>query len=384
MLIKYKLTLILLLSLAQKKAVQACLFAIKLFTMNRLVKIPLLLSFVFVLAWCSYGQSDTLNRVDKFGKKYGSWEKYDGKTLLWKARFYNGEPVGEFIYYHPNKQIERTLYYYLNSPKVSCISYYTNGVKSSEGIFINKEKDGKWLYYNANGMLIAEENYEKGKKQGKFKLFLGQDGILLEEATWNNNLKDGEFNTYYTTGTIRIKMNYAKGKMHGGFENYYEDGTIWNRGQYKDDFRNGTWINYNREGKEVKEEKIDMGIVKQTLIGVETPTQRLKVDIDRIAYIYQAEEDGYVLLLRNKDKIYLSENNSLKILANTVGAELFILVNEQVLASYDAIRKIIPVDEDEAQVILRPEQPPYEVFTYGDFYEMVKSFFNSKPPDDKQ
>lgn len=344
--------------------------------MNRLFFFFLL---SFAVALSSYGQSDTMNRVDKFGKKYGSWEKYDDKTLLWKARFYNGEPLGDFIYYHPNGQIERTLHYYPNSPKVSCVSYYTNGVKSSEGIFINKEKDGKWLYYNANGVLIAEENYEKGKKHGKFKLFSGTDGVLLEEETWNNHIKDGAFHAYYIDGSLRIKMNYVKGKMHGDFENYYEDGTIWNKGQYKDDFRNGTWVNYNRTGQEIKEEKIERGIVKQTLIGVENPTQWQKVDVDRIAYIYQ-DAEGYVLLFRNKEKMLLSENNSLIILYNTVGSESFVMVNEQILASYDAIRKIIPVDVEEAQVILRPEQPPYEVFTYGDFYESVKSFINAKPP----
>ena len=348
--------------------------------MNSLRKIQLVSFFTFAFILYAYGQSDTLNRVDKFGKKYGSWEKYEGKTLLWKGRFYNGEPVGEFIYYHPNKQIERKLYYYPNSPKVSCVSYYTNGEKSSEGIFINKEKDGKWVYYNTNGKLVAEENYTKGKKHGKFKLFSGQDGVLLEEETWNNNVKDGEFNAYYTTSTLRIKMYYVKGKMHGDFENYYEDGTIWNRGQYKDDFRDGTWTAYNRDGKEAKVEEIEMGIVKQTRIGLETPAQWLKIDVEQIAYIYE-DANGFVLQLKNKNKIRLSENNSLVTIAQTAGSGFFVLINESVLAGYDAIRKIIPIDKEEAKIILRPE-PPFEVFTYGDYYEEIKSLTNSKPPEE--
>jgi len=342
------------------------------------------LFFAVVLGFCSYGQSDTMNRVDKFGKKYGSWEKYNGQTMLWKGRFYNGEPTGEFLYFHPNKQIERKLYYYPNSPKVSCVSYYTNGVKNSEGIFINKEKDGKWLYYNTNGSLVAEENYDKGKKQGKFKIFSGKDGVLLEEETWNSNVRDGEFNAYYITGTLRIKMSYVKGKMHGSFENYYEDGTIWNKGQYKDDFRNGTWISYNREGNENKVEEIDFGIVKQTLIGMATPTEWLKVNVNHIAYIYQ-DADGFVLQLKNKTKIELSENTSLTALAKIAKIEFLIMLNENVLANYDAIRKVIPMkNEDgdaEAQVILRPE-PPFEVFTHGDFYEELKSFLNQKAPEE--
>ena len=347
--------------------------------MNSLAKIQFVLLFAVAAVCCAYGQSDTMNRVDKFGKKYGSWEKYEGKNLLWKGRFYNGEPTGEFLYYHPNKQIERKLFYYPNSPKVSCVSYYTNGAKNSEGTFINKEKDGKWLYYNTNGNLVAEENWEKGKKQGKFKIFSGKDGVLLEEETWSNNLRDGQYNAYYITGTLRIKMSYAKGKMHGGFENYYEDGTLWNKGQYKDDFRNGTWTAYNREGNETKEEEIEMGKVKKTSIGVATPAQWLKIDVNQIAYIYQ-EKNGFVLQLKNKTKIQLSENNSLVTLANTAGSEFLILLNENVLANYDAIRKVIPV-EDEAQIILRPE-PPFEVYTYGNYYEEIKSLMNTKAPEE--
>lgn len=347
--------------------------------MNSLTKIGLILFFAVAAVFCAYGQSDTLNRTDKFGKKYGSWEKYESGTLLWKGRFYNGEPVGEFVYYHPNKQIERKLYYYPNSPKVSCVSFYNNGVKSSEGIFINKEKDGQWLYFNVSGVLIAEENYNKGKKQGKFKLFSGKDGILLEEETWSNNVKDGAFNAYYITGSLRIKMNYTKGKMHGNFENYYEDGTLWNKGQYQDDFRNGTWTTYNREGKEIKIEEISLGTVKQTFIGIATSERWLTIDVNQIAYIYQ-DADGYVLQLKNKNKIQLSEENSLIKIANTAGTEFFIFINERVLANYDAIRKIIPVDEEEAQIVLRPE-PPFEVFTYSDYYEEIKSFANSQAPE---
>ena len=349
------------------------------FKMRNLLKIQATL-FLLFSAMCAYGQqSDTLNRVDKFGKKYGSWEKYDGKTLLWKGRFYNGEPVGEFIYYHKNKQIERRLFYHPNSPKVSCVSYYTNGRKSSEGVFINKERDGKWLYYNTNGHLISEENYVNGKKHGKFKIFTGKDEILIKEETWNNNVLDGEYNTYYITGVPRIKMFYVKGKMHGDFENYYEDGKLWNRGQYKDDFRNGTWIAYNREGNEIKVQEIEMGRVRRVFLGFQTTAaQWLKIDVNRIAYIYQSPS-GLVLQLKDKKRIPLSDANSLTTIASTAGMEYLVFINENVLSNYDAIKKMIPTDKDEAKVILKPD-PPFEVYTYDDYYQMLKAMTNPDPP----
>ena len=147
----------------------------------------------------SYGQSDSLNRTDKFGKRYGNWEKREKGVLLWKATFYNGEPVGAFIHYHPNKKVKDSLYYHPNSPKVDAFSYYSNGKKKSEGVFINKIKDGKWLYYNNTEILIAEEHYKLGKKHGVFKLFAPKDGILLKEESWENDVRHGTYKEYFTT-----------------------------------------------------------------------------------------------------------------------------------------------------------------------------------------
>ena len=119
-----------------------------------------LLTLLFVGIICiSYSQSDTLNRTDKFGKKYGYWKKYDTKNLLeYEGRFYNGEPIGEFIYYHPNGKIKNRSLFTANSPIVTTTMYHENGTKFAEGVFWNKNKDAKWLYYSSNGQLVAEEN----------------------------------------------------------------------------------------------------------------------------------------------------------------------------------------------------------------------------------
>ena len=357
-----------------------CTFLITLLSFfMKIVKIvSLVCVWMFVLC-SSYSQTDTLNRTDKFGKKYGHWEMYEKGKLLWKSIFYNGEPVGAFVYYYPDKKVKDSLYYFPNSPKVSSVSYYSNGKKMSEGMFINKNKDGKWLYYNASGKVIAEENYVLGKKQGIWKTFSAENGLVLQEETWDNDKLNGEYKEYYTTGDLRVKWYYKNGKIDGNYEGYYLSGQVWNKGQYVAGLREGTWINYDRDGNELKIEEFTREHVTRTILGFKTPAQWQKLDATLIAYFYQTPGGTIFIQLWNGKKIMLDEKNSLTNISNTAGTELFIPINENILSSYEAIRKITEIEEDEAEVKLKPE-PSFKVYTYGDYYKMLKALNNTEPP----
>jgi antitoxin component YwqK of YwqJK toxin-antitoxin module len=348
----------------------------------KIIRIVGLLSCHFIFITALYGQSDTLNRTDKFGKKYGSWVKYENGKLLWKAYFYNGEPVGAFIHYHPNKKVKDSLHYYPNSPKVDAVTYHTNGKKASEGVFINKIKDGKWLYYGNDGNLFAEEYFKNGKKHGISKSYSLRDGTLLEEEPWENGVLHGEYREYFTTGQLRLKWNYKNGKIDGQYENYYIDGSVWNKGQYVEGLRHGTWICYNREGKELKVEEFDRQNVTRTVLGFETPEQWVKYDARAIAYFYNNPGENIFIQLRNGTKVMLTENNSLLAIFQLTGEELFLFLNENFLSSYEAIKKITPIDENEAEIMIRPT-PPFSVYAYDDYYKNLKSLLNTDAPKEE-
>ncbi len=347
--------------------------------MRKLKNIGFVFVWIIIITPSIYSQSDTLNRTDKFGKKYGYWEKYEKGKLLWKGRFYNGEPVGEFIYYYPDKKIKDKLYYYPNSPKVSAVSYYPNEVKSSEGIFINKAKDGKWLYYNNAGKLIAEEIYVLGKKNGVFKLFSSENGLLLQEETWKNNQLNGEYKEYYTTGDLRLKWNHKNGKIDGPFESYYLNGKIWTKGQYVAGLRNGTWIYYDRDSNEQKIEEINREHVTRTVLGFKTPGQWLKLDAKVIAYFYQTPGSNIYIQLWNGKKVMLDEKNSLVDIEKLAGSELFIFINENLLSSYESIKKVTDDGENGAEIMLKPS-PSFKVYSYDDYYISLKALMNPDSP----
>jgi antitoxin component YwqK of YwqJK toxin-antitoxin module len=339
--------------------------------------------FVFIIPF-TYSQSDTVNRTDKFGKKYGYWEKRDNGKLLWKAYFYNGEPVGDFIHYYPNKKIKDKLYYYPNSPKVSAVSYYSNGVKSSEGIFINKIKDGKWLYYSNAGKLVSEENYKLGKKQGVFKLYSSENETLLQEETWENNQLHGEYKEYYTTGDIRLKWHYKNNKIDGPYESYYLNGAVWIKGQYAKGLREGTWNYYNRDGNEFKIEEILHEHVIRTVLGFKTLGGKwMKLDTKVIAYFYQNPGGNINIQLRNGKKVILDESNSLVDISNTAGPELFIFLNENLLSSYESIKIVTDIGDNEAEIILKPT-PLFKVYSYDDYYNMLKLLLDTSTPEDHE
>jgi len=74
----------------------------------------------------------------KNGKRDGLWKSFRGNGLLWSEGHYiEGVRDGITITYHPN------------------------GNKYYEGYFSKGLKSGKWKFYNDEGMLLKEEDFDK-------------------------------------------------------------------------------------------------------------------------------------------------------------------------------------------------------------------------------
>lgn len=345
----------------------------------------ILVTFIFAFSMSAMAQnaSDTLNRTDKYGKKYGYWKQYKNGKLAWEGNFYNGEPVGTITHYYTNGKIESTSKYYPSSPRVDAVIYHSNGQKAAAGEYYDKKKNGKWVYYNNKGILISEEVWDKGLKNGISTLYSPTDGVLLEEIGWKAGKIHGIYKTYYTTGQLRISMNYVNGKMHGNFACYHLNGQLWNQGQYTNDLKTGTWTRYNEDGNIIKIETLENGHAVRTILGFATPGQWLKIDASQIAYFFY-QGDNICMQLNNNKKIQIL-NTTLNDIESNAGVELFIFINDNVLSSYNAIRKVQYVtDEDgypEAVVTLKPT-PEFDVIASGNYYESLKSLLNTNEPSD--
>lgn len=74
-----------------------------------------------------------------------------------------------------------------------------------------------------------------------------------ENVRYTRLTESGDFNGYFedreiTLKTLLAKGHYVKGKKHGLFEEYYPDGKVKSRGEYKDDRPIGIWEYFHENG----------------------------------------------------------------------------------------------------------------------------------------
>lgn len=121
------------------------------------------------------------------------------------------EPQKVIVQTYPDGAIELEHYYLINgqdSILVKEIGYYPQGQKRIEGSYVEKKRDGHWIYWyengnkwseavyiddirhgrstvwHENGKKYYEGNYSNGERVGKWQ-FWDEDGNLLKEIDYN-------------------------------------------------------------------------------------------------------------------------------------------------------------------------------------------------------
>lgn len=219
----------------------------------------LTLLFVLFLAFGSLAQnpSDTINKFNAAGQKHGYWIKYVNDTIKYEGRFINGVPDGHFIYYYPDSTIKAEMQY--SGSNSSTVLFFPGGAKMAEGAYVDKQKDGKWLYYDGYGHVISEENYKIGVKHGQFITYY-QEGGTTEVIEYKDGVKDGVWIQYFPNGNVKFKCNYTNGYLDGLFNNFYPEGKAQISGTYKMGFRHGAWILLDDLGQMIYKETYREGI----------------------------------------------------------------------------------------------------------------------------
>lgn len=100
--------------------------------------------------------------------------------------------------------------------------YYGNGIKKSEGTFVNGDKDKLWKFYYATGELEEEMVYNKGVEIS--------------------------YNSYYVNTNPRVQLAVAAGKIEGPRKIYFSNGNPSSVTEFKGGVINGTETYYYRNG----------------------------------------------------------------------------------------------------------------------------------------
>jgi antitoxin component YwqK of YwqJK toxin-antitoxin module len=136
-------------------------------------------------------------------------------------------------------------------------------------------KHGPWHEWNADGSPKSSGSYADGKMEGKWQTF-HEDGSLKTEGLYKGGLKDGVWTQYspksdggtktrveeHHAGSSEVKwtafqgagVKWAEGTMlgsrpEGPFAEYYGDGKVAVKGNYKSGQKSGDWSYFDKEGK---------------------------------------------------------------------------------------------------------------------------------------
>lgn len=159
---------------------------------------------------------------DEEGKRTGSYFEYDLDGKLYEEFEYK---KGNLIAY---KQFDKEGNVMREEQKqkgaLQFASLYPDGTRRMEGLYsIKGGKDKTWKYYDINGNLEVQEEYE--------------EGLVVQPIL-----------EYYTNGALYKEASYEKGEANGAYTLYFRNGQVLREGWMMEGNPVGVWKQYNQHG----------------------------------------------------------------------------------------------------------------------------------------
>lgn len=194
------------------------------------------------------GVSDSIVSEVRDSVKHGhfkTWRKESGEQAyyLYRIGFFNkNEEEGLQTTYYKDGSLRMLFEYHDSAVHGIFQKFYQNGNIMESGHKDRHNDTGNWKYWNENGILIKECNYEKGRLKGKYT-------------------------EYYPNGLVKLTGNYVH--INGQDSVYTEDlltGELTMEIMDTDDIpaKDGQWQYYRSNGELIKTEIYDKGhIIKE-------------------------------------------------------------------------------------------------------------------------
>ena len=174
---------------------------------------------------CFAANAQDLNRTDSQGRRQGKWvDYYANGQIRYDGQFKNNNCQGEFKYYDEQGNLKATNTYDKTGEKALNKTYAPNGTLIATGYYVNQKKNGEWRYYSReNGVLILVEENRNGKAHGSSKVYY-ETGVLMMERQFVDDKLEGPARIYYHSGALKDEGNYLQGEKTGIWKAYNEDG----------------------------------------------------------------------------------------------------------------------------------------------------------------
>jgi antitoxin component YwqK of YwqJK toxin-antitoxin module len=218
---------------------------------------------VLFLVFIQNSFAQSINQVDEKGLKHGIWKGVykESKRPRYEGTFEHGKETGLFKFFDDTKANTVIATRDFNPKDNSCYSIFYNqkGSKVSEGLLINKGREGEWKYYHfESDVIMTLENYKNDQLNGVKKVFY-KSGDLAEETNFKKGLKDGVYKKIAENGVILEEINYRNDIFEGLSIFKNAKGELVSKGIYVNGKKEGNW-QFLKKGKLFTE---NMSKVKQ-------------------------------------------------------------------------------------------------------------------------
>jgi antitoxin component YwqK of YwqJK toxin-antitoxin module len=202
-------------------------------------------------------KNEKINRTDEKGRKQGVWKTfYDNMNIKTECKYFDDKLNGYYKEYNEKGEVIKTIKYIdgveqtdaqeLVKLDVNVTEYYNNGKPKKIVTSKNGIKEGIERTYNEDGTISNSKIYKNG--------ILVSSGIVDESGKYQ-----GPFEEYYPDGTLKSKGEYKDGKKVGKWMYYYPNGVEEQVGVYKNDIPTDEWIWYYPNKQIKRKEKFIKG-----------------------------------------------------------------------------------------------------------------------------
>ena len=191
-----------------------------------------------------YSQSDTFNRLDGDGLKYGYWiikndvkklPDYKLESIVEEGNFALGKKTGVWKHYWPNGGLHTELTWEKGIVHGPAKMYYENGCINEEGYWENGRWIGNYKMYHPDscGKIFYDFKYNKsGKREGQPSIYPNMGKVMMTGEMKDPKPEDtirkreGLQIIYPENGTVIMTGEMKDGKEAGTWEEYYENGDL--------------------------------------------------------------------------------------------------------------------------------------------------------------
>ena len=142
---------------------------------------------------------------------------------------------------------------------LSCLLFTSVGWSKDVSMDDLVQRDG--LYYEKytdapfTGNVIGQQQgkISKGIQNGEW-IEYWENGQLEGKRNYKNGKVEGEYLKYYENGQLKYKSNHKDGKQDGEWLYYYDNGQLQFKSNYKDGKKDGETFSNKENGKLIKTE----------------------------------------------------------------------------------------------------------------------------------